>query len=174
MKNKREEILYLISDSIKKSIKAGIFENLDFREEDVVVEVPREKNNGDFSTNIAMKIAKKVRMAPRDCAKIIIDNMDLKEAKIAKVECAGVGFINFYLELDWLYDVLKVIQKEQGDYGKSDIGKGKKVMIEFVSANPTGPLHMGNARGGALGDLIAGVFDLTGHQVTREFYINDA
>ena len=174
IKNLRQEILRLLTGAIRKSVEVGSFEKLDLKDEDIIVEVPKERSNGDFSTNIAMKMAKKVRMSPKVCAGIIIDNMDLEKSSVDRVECAGAGFINFYLKMDWLYDVLKVIQREQQDYGKSDIGKGQKVMVEFVSANPTGPLHMGNARGGALGDLIAGVFDLTGHDVTREFYINDA
>jgi len=91
-----------------------------------------------------------------------------------RVEAAGPGFINFFLTNAWLYDVLKVIQKEKENYGNLDIGRGQKVMVEFVSANPTGPLHMGNARGGALGDCIASVLEKAGYDVTREFYINDA
>ena len=174
VKDRREEISHLIKNSIEKAVKYGSFEGIDLGDCDIVVEVPRERGNGDFSTNIAMKMAKKVKLAPIKCANIIIDNINLENSMVDSVQCAGAGFINFYLKKDWLYEVLRVIQKEQQDYGKSDMGKGKKVMVEFVSANPTGPLHMGNARGGALGDLIAGVFELTGHDVTREFYINDA
>jgi len=100
--------------------------------------------------------------------------MDLSNTYIDRVEAAGPGFINFFLTNAWLYDVLKVIQKEKENYGNLDIGRGQKVMVEFVSANPTGPLHMGNARGGALGDCIASVLEKAGYDVTREFYINDA
>lgn len=107
-------------------------------------------------------------------AEIIIKNMDLSNTYIDRVEAAGPGFINFFLTNAWLYDVLKVIQKEKENYGNLDIGRGQKVMVEFVSANPTGPLHMGNARGGALGDCIASVLEKAGYDVTREFYINDA
>ncbi|MBP5427459.1 MAG: arginine--tRNA ligase [Clostridiales bacterium] len=174
VKNLREEIVGLIKKALEKSIRTEEFENFELGDDEFVVEIPKEKTNGDFSTNIAMKMAKKARKAPRVCADIIIRNMEIEGSNVDRVECAGAGFINFYLKMDWLYDVLRIIQKEGCNYGKSNIGNGKKIMVEFVSANPTGPLHMGNARGGALGDLIAGVFEATGHEVVREFYINDA
>ena len=100
--------------------------------------------------------------------------MDFADTYIQRAECAGPGFINFFLNTSWLYDTLKIISHEREDYGRINIGQGKKVMVEFVSANPTGPLHMGNARGGALGDCIASVLQAAGYDVTREYYVNDA
>jgi len=141
---------------------------------DITVEIPREKEHGDFSTNIAMHITKQIKKPPREIAAMLIKNMNLEETLIEKVEPADPGFINFYLKDKWLYDTLKIIQTEKDDYGNITIGKGKKVMVEFVSANPTGPLTMGNARGGALGDCIASVLGAAGYDVTREFYVNDA
>ena len=107
-------------------------------------------------------------------ASILIDNMDFTDTYIERAECAGPGFINFFLDRSWLYDTLRIISREREDYGRINIGQGSKVMVEFVSANPTGPLHMGNARGGALGDCIASVLQAAGYDVTREYYVNDA
>jgi arginyl-tRNA synthetase len=121
-----------------------------------------------------MQITKQIKKAPRQTAEIIINNMQLEGTYIEKVECAGPGFINFHLNNYWLFDNLKRIQAEHEGYGRIELGNGKKVMVEFVSANPTGPLHMGNARGGALGDCIASVLEAAGYDVTKEYYINDA
>jgi len=162
----------VVKNSISKAVQNG--ELPQFTVDELFIEIPKEKGHGDFSTNIAMQAAKTVRKAPRQVAEIIIKNMDLSNTYIDRVEAAGPGFINFFLTNAWLYDVLKVIQKEKENYGNLDIGRGQKVMVEFVSANPTGPLHMGNARGGALGDCIASVLEKAGYDVTREFYINDA
>ena len=174
IKEVKEELVNLIRNSIETAIKLGEFPEFEITNDDIIIEVPKEKANGEFSTNIAMKLAKKVRKAPKICAEAIIKNFNQEGTFIEKIECAGVGFINFHFKSEWLNKVIEIINKEKQDYGKSEIGKGQKVMVEFVSANPTGPLHMGNARGGALGDLIAGVLELTGHDVTREFYVNDA
>jgi arginyl-tRNA synthetase len=172
MENIRQEIKAVIGRSLEKAAAANEIPGIDVPE--IVIEVPREKEHGEFSTNVAMQITKMVRKAPRQTAEIIINNMDLEGTYIDKVECAGPGFINFYLKKEWLYEALNIIGAERDDYGRINIGKGQKVMVEFVSANPTGPLHMGNARGGALGDCIASVLEAAGYDVTREFYINDA
>jgi arginyl-tRNA synthetase len=166
------DIRNVIENSISKAVSSGEIPPVELPE--ITVEIPREKEHGDFSTNIAMQIVKQVRKAPKIIADIIIKNLDLTDTYIKKVECAGAGFINFYLNDNWLYDTLKAVQHEGDQYGRINIGKGQKVMVEFVSANPTGPLHMGNARGGALGDCIASVLEAPGYNVTREFYINDA
>lgn len=166
------DIKKVIGDSISKAVDAGEIPAVEVSE--ITVEIPREKEHGDFSTNIAMQLVKQVRKAPKIVADIIIKNLNLEGTYIDKVDCAGAGFINFYLNNNWLYDTLKVIQDEGNSYGKINVGQGQKVMVEFVSANPTGPLHMGNARGGALGDCIASVLQAAGYDVTREFYINDA
>jgi len=168
----KKQINEVVKNSISKAVQNG--ELPQFTVDELFIEIPKEKGHGDFSTNIAMQAAKTVRKAPRQVAEIIIKNMDLSNTYIDRVEAAGPGFINFFLTNAWLYDVLKVIQKEKENYGNLDIGRGQKVMVEFVSANPTGPLHMGNARGGALGDCIASVLEKAGYDVTREFYINDA
>ncbi len=172
IQNLTEEIKEVISKSLIKAYNNGELPQVEVPE--IIIEIPREEEHGEFSTNIAMQIAKQVKKAPRQTAEIIIKNMELQDTYIEKVECAGPGFINFYLNVKWLYDTIKVIQAERENYGKINIGNGQKVMVEFVSANPTGPLHMGNARGGALGDCIANVLKAAGYDVTKEFYINDA
>lgn len=137
------------------------------------LEVPKDKQHGDFACNIAMVLAKSLKRAPRMIADAIVGGIEVG-GDIEKIEVAGAGFINFYLGSAWLYETMNQIEKQGENYGRIDIGKGKKVMVEFVSANPTGPMHMGNARGGALGDCLAAVLDFAGYEVTREFYINDA
>ncbi len=140
---------------------------------DFVVEVPREKSHGDFATNVAMLLCKEAKMAPRAIAQIITENL-VNEDWLEKVEIAGPGFINFYLHKSWLYAIVPQVIAGDENYGRSNYGQGEKVQIEFVSANPTGLLHMGNARGAALGDTLSSVMDAAGFDVSREFYINDA
>ncbi len=168
----RQQIKGTVQSSVKKAIEAGELPQLEIT--DIAIEIPREKGHGDFSTNIAMQITKVAKKAPRQIAETIIKNMDLSNTYIVEVACAGPGFINFTLDTKYLYDAVRIIKEEKEQYGRINIGNGKKVMVEFVSANPTGPLHMGNARGGALGDCIASVLDAAGYDVTREFLINDA
>lgn len=139
----------------------------------IKLEVPKDKQHGDFACNIAMILAKPLRSAPRSIAEKIVSHINA-DGDIERCEVAGAGFINFYLKPDYLYRVLELVEKQGTDFGRVDIGKGKKVMVEFVSANPTGPMHMGNARGGALGDCLAAVLERAGYEVTREFYVNDA
>lgn len=172
VENVRQEIKKTVALAFNKAAETGELPQVELPE--ITIEVPREKEHGDFSTNIVMQVTKQLKKAPRQAAETIINNMELADTYIEKVECAGPGFINFYLKDNWLYDALESIQAEKENYGKINIGNGRKVMVEFVSANPTGPLHMGNARGGALGDCIASVLDAAGYDVTREFYVNDA
>lgn len=176
MKNINSEIRQQIKDavinSINKSVETGELPSLEIT--DITIEIPREKGHGDFSTNVAMQITKTAKKAPRQIADTIIKNISTDGTYINKVECAGPGFINFTLDNRYLYETINIIEQEKENYGRINIGNGKKVMVEFVSANPTGPLHMGNARGGALGDCIASVLDAAGYNVTREFLINDA
>ncbi len=141
---------------------------------EIETEIPKDKKNGDFSTNTAMKLTKVLQMPPRAIAELMLEAFDLEGTYIDRAEIAGPGFINFYLKSDWVYDGLKAVLKYGEDYGKICIGQGKKVMVEFVSANPTGPMHMGNARGGAIGDSLANILAAAGYDVTKEFYINDA
>ncbi len=139
-----------------------------------VLEEPRERQLGDLATNLAMILTKQCRKAPRDIANIILENMELTDTWIAKGEIAGPGFINFHLDSSWLTGVIPEVLLLEDKYGSVDIGKGQKLQVEFVSANPTGLLHMGNARGAALGDSLAAILTMAGYDVSREFYINDA
>ena len=138
------------------------------------VEQPKDTANGDFAANHAMASAKTMHMAPRKIAEALIAHMDLDGTWFASVEAAGPGFLNFRLSDKWYQDVLTAVDDAGADYGRVDDGHGEKVMVEFVSANPTGPMTIGNARGGVLGDALASVLDRAGYNVWREFYVNDA
>ncbi len=141
---------------------------------DFIIEKPADKKNGDFATNAAMACARVFRTAPQKIAAAVVNNIDLSSTYIDRCEIAGPGFINFFLSPSYYSDVLKEISESGENYGSSDFGNNEKVMVEFVSANPTGPMHMGNARGGALGDCLAAVLEKAGYDVWREFYVNDA
>jgi len=141
---------------------------------DFSVETPADHSNGDYAVNAAMVWAKSFKSAPAKIAKVILDNANLEGSLIKSAEIAGPGFINIFLADEYYADILLDIEQKGENYGRSDVGHGKKVMVEFVSANPTGPMHIGNARGGALGDCLSAVLDMAGYDVTREFYINDA
>lgn len=138
------------------------------------IETPADKTHGDFAANVAMASAKAFKQSPRAIAGMIAESMILTGTCFEKCEVAGPGFLNFFLNRTWYSRVVSAVLTERDAYGRSNFGNGKKVMVEFVSANPTGPMHMGNARGGALGDCLASALDWTGYDVTREFYINDA
>ncbi len=138
------------------------------------IEVPKDAKNGDWATSFALAAAKPLGMNPRQIAQTLVDEMDLTDTYFSKVDIAGPGFLNFTLGQRWFAQVLGAIEAEGKDYGRSDAGKSQKVMVEFVSANPTGPMHMGNARGGVLGDTLAAILDRLGCEVEREFYVNDA
>ena len=141
---------------------------------DFALEVPADRSHGDWAANVAMVSARAFKMAPRKIAEAVTEHLVLEGTFFDRFEIAGPGFLNFFLSPRFYAEVLRDIQKLGGDYGRSDYGQGKKVMVEFVSANPTGPMHMGNARGGALGDCLAAVLDAAGYDVWREFYVNDA
>lgn len=138
------------------------------------IEVPGNRDNGDYSANIAFVCAKVFRCAPRKIADLVAKYIDLEGSYFENCCVAGAGFVNFTLSKDFYADILCDVRTMGKDYGRSDYGKGKRINVEFVSANPTGPMHMGNARGGALGDCLAAVLDMAGYEVEREFYINDA
>ena len=159
-------------DAVNSAINAGDLPNEEIPQ--FIIEVPANKANGDFSSNIAMAGAKCFKKAPRMIAQGIVDNIDLNGTLFERVEIAGPGFLNFFLSQDFYSEILKDIFACGEDYGKSDYGQGKRVLVEFVSANPTGPMHIGNARGGAIGDCLASVLDWAGYDVSREFYVNDA
>ncbi len=172
MKNIVEDIKNQIDSCLRSAFeKAELGCNFP---ENYVVEKPREKSHGDFSANLAMLLAKPSKKAPRQVAESLVGAMNLEGTYIEKVEIAGPGFINFFLSGAQRCAILEAICTEGQNYGRSDAKKGQKIMVEFVSANPTGPMHMGNARGGALGDGLASVLDWAGADVTREFYLNDA
>lgn len=141
---------------------------------DFAIETPADPSHGDFATNVAMVSAKAFHMAPRKIAEALSPYFELSGTYFEKFEIAGPGFINFFFSPGFYAAVLKDIEALRDGYGRSDYGKGKRINVEFVSANPTGPMHMGNARGGALGDCLAAVLDAAGYDVSREFYINDA
>ena len=138
------------------------------------VEVPKDSRNGDFASSFAMAGTKALRQNPRAVAQIILDNMELEGSLFCRAEIAGPGFLNFFYAPKWYGEVLAAVEAEPATYGSSDEGRGEKVMVEFVSANPTGPMHMGNARGGVLGDTLANVLNRVGFDTWKEFYVNDA
>ena len=138
------------------------------------VEIPKDTANGDYAANYAMASAKLMRMPPRKVAETLVSNMELDGSWFESVDVAGPGFMNFRMGGKWYSDVLKNVAEEGDSFCNCNIGEGKKLMVEFVSANPTGPMHMGNARGGVLGDALASVLSRAGYNVWREFYVNDA
>ncbi|MBO7474163.1 MAG: arginine--tRNA ligase [Ruminococcus sp.] len=138
------------------------------------IEIPADKSHGDFAANTAMVCAKALKMPPRKIAELICDKLFLQGTIFERAEVAGPGFLNFFLSRKWFSDVVQNVLSEGENYGKTDLGKGKKVLVEFVSANPTGPMHIGNARGGAIGDCLASVLQWAGYHAEREFYVNDA
>ena len=141
---------------------------------DFIVEIPADKSHGDFAANTAMVCARALKMAPRKIAEMICENICLDGTYFEKAEIAGPGFINFFLGRKWFSETVDTVLNEKENYGRTTTGSGKKVLVEFVSANPTGPMHIGNARGGAIGDCLAEIMDWAGHDVQREFYVNDA
>jgi arginyl-tRNA synthetase len=142
--------------------------------EEFTIEVPGNPDHGDFATNLAMTMARAERKAPRQIAEILIAELGAGDGFWDRVEIAGPGFINFHLSRHCWYSVLDQVHQSGSAYGRSRVGAGQKVQVEFVSANPTGPLHIGHGRGAVVGDAVAAVLEATGHQVKREYYINDA
>ena len=169
VENKLNEAIAL---AVEKATQSGDLPEAEMPK--FIIEKPADKKNGDFSSNIAMAGARAYHQAPRMIAEAIVKNFSLDGGYIDRCKIAGPGFINFYLSDKYYSDVLKDIVSSGDNYGRSDYGEGKKMLVEFVSANPTGPMHIGNARGGAIGDCLASVLDAAGYDVQREFYINDA
>ncbi|MDR3288870.1 MAG: arginine--tRNA ligase [Peptococcaceae bacterium] len=169
LKNRIYQGLALAAEQAKKAGELN-FENIPA----YVLEEPREKQHGDLATNLAMVLTKQAKRPPRDIAALLIQYMDSAGVGITSAEIAGPGFLNFRLDPQWLDGVIPEVLKQGRDYGRVNIGQGEKVQVEFVSANPTGLLHMGNARGAALGDSLASLLTMAGYEVSREFYINDA
>lgn len=172
VKETQDKLNEIIIAAVKSATAKGELPESDIPS--FIIEKPSDKKNGDFSTNIAMAGARCFHKAPKMIAESIVNSLDLDGTLIDRAEIAGPGFINFYLSDDY-YSRIVLDAVEQGEnYGRSNYGNGKKMLVEFVSANPTGPMHIGNARGGAIGDCLASVLDAAGYYVQREFYINDA
>ncbi|SET75393.1 arginyl-tRNA synthetase [Oceanobacillus limi] len=170
-------VLAQTENTLKEQIGAAVLQaELATKEEipAIILEKPKDKAHGDFATNIAMQLARIAKKAPRQIAEDIVANLDEAKASVEKVEIAGPGFINFFMKNDFLTDIIPTILKAENDYGKTDVGKGEKVQVEFVSVNPTGNLHLGHARGAAFGDVLCNVLATAGYEVEREYYINDA
>lgn len=166
-----------VQNSIKQAIaqaveKTGLVEV--GAELNIHLETPKDKANGDFATNIAMQLTKLAKKPPRAIAEAILENLDTASTVIEKIEIAGPGFMNITVRKDFLTDVVKAVLAQEESYGRSNAGQGEKVQVEFVSANPTGDLHLGHARGASVGDSLCNVLDAAGYNVSREYYINDA
>ncbi|MGN0601830.1 MAG: arginine--tRNA ligase [Oscillospiraceae bacterium] len=165
-----------VRELIMKALGECIAENI-FPAEPIPsfnVEIPADPKNGDMSTNAAMVCARAFHTAPRKIAEALCEKIYLNGSYFDKCEVAGAGFINFFFSPQWFSQVVSSVISDGEDYGKSDFGENKKVLVEFVSANPTGPMHIGNARGGAIGDCLSAVLEKAGYNVSREFYVNDA
>lgn len=170
--NLNDELKDLIISALSRAVSAGDLPSLPLPS--FLIEIPYKPENGDLASNVALRAAKTYKMAPIKIAGIVKEHMVLSGSMFDKCEIAPPGFLNFFLKKDFNSYIIKDILDTGDDYGKSDFGKGKSVNVEFVSANPTGPMHMGNARGGALGDCLSQVLSAAGFEVTREFYVNDA
>ena len=172
IQNAKDQVLDLTVAAYGKAAAQGLLP------EDVTVtpsvEIPKDTANGDYTTTFCLAAAKALKKNPRQVAQILMDHMDLAGSYFTSVEMAGPGFLNFRLGDKWFRDTVACVEREGADYGCNDTLKGQKIMVEFVSANPTGPMHMGNARGGVLGDTLASVLQKSGANVWREFYVNDA
>ena len=173
VKKAKNQIEELINDAVKTACEKGELE-ASGELSGFSIEVPANREHGDYAVNAALVWAKAFRLAPRAIAEKILENAETEGTYIERMEIAGPGFINFFLGNEYLADILLDVAEKGAEYGKSDFGKGKRVLVEFVSANPTGPMHIGNARGGALGDCLAAVLEAAGYYTEREFYINDA
>ena len=172
LESARQQAAQAVLAAYQKAVSAGTLPEAELPP--VNVEIPKDASNGDFASTIAMQCAKPLRMAPRKIAEAIVANISLGETCFEKIDIAGPGFLNFTLGAAWYADAIRAVESCGADYGKSRCETPEKIMVEFVSANPTGPMHMGNARGGVLGDCLAEVLAWAGNDVTREFYINDA
>ncbi|WP_153126998.1 arginine--tRNA ligase [Peribacillus tepidiphilus] len=166
-----------VQEKLKQEIKEAVLKaNLATEEQipNVILETPKDKAHGDYSTNMAMQLARVAKKAPRMIADAIVENFDRSKASIEKIEIAGPGFINFYMDNSYLTELIPTILEAGEKYGESTFGNGQKIQVEFVSANPTGDLHLGHARGAAVGDSLCNILEKAGYDVTREYYINDA
>lgn len=165
-----------IETKLHQSIKEVVNESFNYNPEDglVMIETPKDNSNGDYSTNIAMRLTKILHQNPQIIAKTIVEGLTKKLDDVDKIEIAGPGFINFWIKKTALADIINTAISLNEDFGKNDSGNGLKILVEYVSANPTGPLHCGHARGAAWGDVICRLLKKSGYDVLREYYINDA
>ncbi|MDQ0352598.1 arginyl-tRNA synthetase [Alkalibacillus filiformis] len=166
-----------VESQLKEAIKQAVLKaELASQEEmpQVVLETPKDKSHGDYATNMAMQLARVAKKNPRQIAEEIVEQIDQQKASVKSIDIAGPGFINFFMDTSYLTDVVNTIFDQGEDYGQSNVGQDERVQIEFVSANPTGTLHLGHARGAAYGDTLANVMEKAGYSVEREYYINDA
>ncbi|RKJ41850.1 arginine--tRNA ligase, partial [Butyricicoccus sp. 1XD8-22] len=171
--NAVEQLQQSIKDALAEAvIKAELVESTS--ELNIHLETPKDKANGDFATNLAMQLTKIAKKPPRAIAESIVENLVTEGTDIEKVDIAGPGFINITVRKDFLAAVVKAVKEQGENYGRSTSGNGEKIQVEFVSANPTGDLHLGHARGAAFGDSLCNVLDFAGYSVSREYYINDA
>ena len=172
IQNAKDQVLDLTVSAYQKAAAEGLLP------QDAAVtpsvEIPKDTANGDYTTTFCLAAAKALKKNPRQVAQILMDHMDLSGSYFTSVEMAGPGFLNFRLGNKWFRDTVACVEQEGAAYGCNDALKGQKIMVEFVSATPTGPMHMGNARGGVLGDTLASVLQKSGADVWREFYVNDA
>ena len=168
----RQQVAQLTQTAYEKAAAAGLLPA--GAQVNATIEIPKDTAHGDYASSFAMAGAKALHKAPRAIAQAIVEQLDLEGSYFQKVEIAGPGFLNFTLGPKWYGDVLAAVEQEGGAYGSGIEGQGQKVMVEFVSANPTGPMHMGNARGGVLGDTLANVLARDGWDTWKEFYVNDA
>lgn len=171
--NIAEQMKDVLKEEIKAAVlKAGLAEESQIP--NVVLETPKDKTHGDYSTNMAMQLARVAKKAPRQIAEEIVAHFDKGKASIEKLDIAGPGFINFYMNNQYLTKLIPSVLEAGEAYGETNIGNGERVQVEFVSANPTGDLHLGHARGAAVGDSLCNVLSKAGYDVSREYYINDA
>lgn len=166
-----EQVKQTLVEEIEASIKKAKLAN-DIPE--IKIEIPKDVKNGDYSTNIAMVLTKIAKRNPREIAQAIVDHLDASKAHVKKVDIAGPGFINFYLDNQYLTDIIPEAIQKGDQFGKAEESKNKNILLEYVSANPTGDLHIGHARNAAVGDTLANILIAAGYHVTREYYINDA
>ncbi len=167
----RDAIAAALAAALAKAHERGQLPELSLPE--IEISVPPRPDMGDFSANVALMLAKPAQMKPRDLAQIIVDCLDAGEAGCERVEIAGPGFINFFLGCGWLHQATAELLAQGERYGHAEVGEGRKVQLEFISANPVGPIHIGNARGGPYGDVLANMFAAMGYDVQREYYVND-
>lgn len=171
--NIAEQMKDVLKEEIKSAVlKAGLAEESQIP--NVVLETPKDKTHGDYSTNMAMQLARIAKKAPRQIAEELVSHFDKGKASIEKLDIAGPGFINFYMNNQYLTKLIPSVLEAGEAYGETNIGNGERVQVEFVSANPTGDLHLGHARGAAVGDSLCNVLSKAGYDVSREYYINDA